>query len=351
MKTVIVTGGCGFIGSHFVRRLIRRTFFRVVNLDKLTYAGDLFRLGDVTEGERYRMVKGDIADRDLVREVFEEERPWGVVNFAAESHVDRSILDPLPFLHSNILGVQNLLEAARRHLVRRFIQISTDEVYGDADGKGAFDEGCSLNPSSPYAATKAAADLLSKAYSRTYGVPVLIVRSTNNYGPYQFPEKFIPLLIGNALRKEELPIYGDGAQRRDWLYVEDNAEAILRVMETGQAGSTYNVGTGEERSNLEVVHTICRLLAEETGEDLEALLRRIRFVADRPGHDRRYFLVTEKIAKEVGWTPSVSFELGLQRTVRWYVNNKSWTESILSGEYRDYYTAVYVKEWATKGSR
>ena len=345
MKTVLVTGGCGFIGSHFVSLVLERTDWRVVNLDALTYAGNLDNLKDIEEGARYRFVKGDITDAEGVDQLFQEEEPQAVVNFAAESHVDRSILDSSPFLKTNILGLQVLLEAARRYSVPRFVQISTDEVYGDIEGKEASNEESPLLPSSPYASSKASADLLSMAYRRTYDFPVVITRSSNNYGPFQFPEKLIPLLIRNALNGEELPIYGDGLQRRDWLYVEDNTRAILRVLEEGQLGSMYNVGAGKDRTNLEVVQTICRLLAEEVGVDLEGLMGRIQFIADRPGHDRRYSLNTQRIREDLEWCPQISFELGLRQTIRWYLKHQDWIDRITSGEYRTYYEAVYSQSW------
>lgn len=341
MKTVLVTGGCGFIGSHFVHLLLAKTDWRVVNLDALTYAGNLENLSDVEPGKRYRFVKGDVTDAPVVEQVFQEEKPQAVVNFAAETHVDRSILDSSPFLKTNILGVQVLLENARRHGVRRFVQISTDEVYGDADGQEPFSEDSSLRPSSPYASSKASADLLGLAHRRTFGLPVIITRSSNNYGPFQFPEKLIPLLIHNALIGAELPIYGDGLQRRDWIYVEDNTEAILRVLESGQIGCIYNIGVGEERTNLEVVQTICRLLVEEAGMDMEKLLGSIRFIADRPGHDRLYALDTRRIHQELEWYPQVPFEPGLRRTIRWYLEQQGWVQRVTSGEYRAYYDAVY----------
>jgi len=332
MKTVLVTGGRGFIGSHFVRLIVEQGEWRVVNLDKLSYAGSLKNLEDLKEGTGYRFVKGDIVDPTSVGSLFQGERPWAVVNFAAESHVDRSILDPSPFFRTNIMGVEVMLEAARRHGVERFVQVSTDEVYGDAEEKEPFHEGSPLTPSKPYAASKAAADLLCLAYWRTFDLPVLIVRSTNNYGPFQFPEKLIPLMITNALNNEDLTVYGDGGQRRDWLYVEDNGAAIFRVLASGQVGSIYNVGAGGNGTNLEVVRAICRLLAEEGGLDLEALLRRIRFITDRPGHDRLYALNTGRIHEELGWSPQVAFETGLRRTVRWYLDHQDWVKRVVSGE-------------------
>lgn len=350
MKTILVTGGCGFIGSHFVRLLLRRTSWRVVNLDKLTYAGNMENLKDVEGNSSYRFVKGDIADRILVDGLFREERPWALVNFAAESHVDRSILDSSPFLKTNVTSVQILLEASRRYQIERFLQISTDEVYGDAEGKEPFHEESPLTPSSPYSASKAAADLLCFAYLRTYDIPVLIARSSNNYGPYQFPEKLIPLIIRNALVGEELPVYGDGLQRRDWLYVEDNVEAVFRILEGGRVGSIYNVGTGEERTNREGVRTVCQLLTEEAGLDLDKLIARIRSVTDRPGHDRRYALKTERVRHEVGWSPTIPFEVGLRKTVCWYLDNQDWVKRVTSGEYKTYYNAVYTRAWEKEPS-
>lgn len=345
MKTVLVTGGCGFIGGHCVRQLLNRTEWRVINLDKLTYAGDLENLQDVDEGPRYRFVRGDIADRALVDSVFQEERPWGVLNFAAESHVDRSILDPSPFIQTNVIGVQVLLEAARRYGVERFVQVSSDEVYGDAEGKTPFHEASLLTPSSPYAASKAAADLLCVAYHRTHNLPNLIARSSNNYGPRQFPEKLIPLMIRNALRGEALPVYGDGLQQRDWLYVEDNCRALLTVLERGRVGAIYNVGTGEGRTNLDVIRVICQSVSEEAGLREEVLLQQVQFVPDRPGHDRRYALDTKRVVRELGWSPQVPFDKGLRVTVRWYLDHQEWMDRVTSEEYRRYYEAVYLQGW------
>ncbi len=345
-RSVLVTGGCGFIGSHFIRFLLQqRPGWHVVNLDKLTYAGNLANLRDVENHAHYRFVRGDVADSSLVNPLFQKSKLWGVVNFAAESHVDRSILDAAPFLRTNISGVHVLLDAARQHGIERFVQISTDEVYGDAEGMPPFSEDVPLRPSSPYAASKASADLLCLAYRRTYGVPVLMVRSTNNYGPYQFPEKLIPLMIRNALAGEALPVYGDGGQVRDWLYVGDNCEAIMRVLESGQEGSVYNVGTGEHWPNLEVVCKACQFLSEETGIDLKALLARIRFISDRPGHDRRYALLARKIRGELDWSPRMSFDEGLRTTVRWYLEHQDWVKQVTSGEYQAFYDAVYLSSW------
>ena len=344
MKTVLVTGGCGFIGSNFVRLLCADPSWRVVNLDALTYAGNLENTANIP-GDQLRFIHGDICDRGLVETILKEEQPWAIVNFAAESHVDRSILDSSPFLQTNIGGVQSLLEAVRNRPVERFLHISTDEVYGDKEGKPASTEDFPLCPSSPYAATKAAADLLCFSYRRTHGLPVIVTRSSNNYGPYQFPEKLFPLLIRNGLNDLDLPIYGDGKQIRDWLYVEDNCRGILSVLERGQVGSIYNIGAGEERTNLDVVEAICVAIAERRGMDLHALRKRIRYVTDRPGHDRRYAVDTSKVRAETGWQPSMDFAAGLKQTVDWYLDHTDWISRVTSGEYRKYYDSVYSHSW------
>jgi dTDP-glucose 4,6-dehydratase len=346
MKTVLVTGGCGFIGSNIIRLLSADTNWRVINFDKLTYAGNLENVADLYH-ERIRFVHGDICDQALVERILKEEEPWAVVNFAAESHVDRSILDASPFVQTNIGGVQSLLEAVRKYPVDRFLHISTDEVYGDKEGKEPSTEESSLSPSSPYAATKAAADLLCLSYRRTYGLPIIVTRSSNNYGPYQFPEKLIPLLIRNGLNDLELPVYGDGKQIRDWLFVEDNCRAILGVLEKGKVGSIYNVGTSEERTNLDVAHGICAAIALRQGAESEKLEARIRFVTDRPGHDRRYALNTTKIRTEIGWKPRAVFTTGLKQTVDWYLDHSEWISRVTSGEYRKYYDSVYSQAWGT----
>ena len=347
MKTIFVTGGCGFIGSNFVRLLATSTDYRIVNFDKLTYAGNLENVADISPA-RMRFVHGDICDRDLVERTLAEEKPWAVVNFAAESHVDRSILDSTPFLHTNIGGVQSLLEAVRRVSVERFLQISTDEVYGDKVGKPPSTEDSPLAPSSPYSASKAAADLLCFSYRRTYGLPILLTRSSNNYGSYQFPEKLIPLLLRNGLGDLDFPVYGDGQQIRDWIHVEDNCLGLLAVLEKGEIGSIYNIGTSEERSNLAVVEAICAAIAAYKRVDLRQLTERIRYVTDRPGHDRRYALDTSKVRKALGWAPRVDFPGGLQRTVLWYLDNAHWVARVTSGEYREYYESVYAQSWGKK---
>lgn len=344
MKTILVTGGCGFIGSNFVRLISTDTDYRIVNFDKLTYAGNLENVADISPA-RMRFVQGDICDRGLVERILAEEKPWALVNFAAESHVDRSILDPTPFLQTNIGGVQSLLGAVRRVSVERFLHISTDEVYGDKDGKPPSTENSLLAPSSPYSASKAAADLLCFSYRRTYGLPILITRSSNNYGPYQFPEKLIPLLLRNGLADLDFPVYGDGRQIRDWIHVEDNCHGLLAVLEKGEIGSIYNIGTSEERSNLAVVEAICAAIAAHKGVDLGQLAARIRYVADRPGHDRRYALDTTKVRSELGWAPRVDFPTGLQQTVDWYLSHADWVARVTSGEYRQYYESVYARSW------
>ena len=323
MKTIIITGGCGFIGGHFIRLINRLTDWRVVNVDKLTYAGSVNGIADLQEGQRYRFVKADIVDRDRMSSLFAEEKPWAVVNFAAESHVDRSILDPGPFLQTNLIGVQILLDMARQYDVERFLQISTDEVYGDAEGKESFTEGSLLSPSSPYSSSKASADLLCLSYLKTYGLPVLVSRSTNNYGPHQYPEKLIPLMIRNAVLGQELPVYGDGLQRRDWISVEDNIQALYLILTEGKSGSIYNVGTEKDVTNLEVVEEICLGVANDRGWESEKLIASIRHIEDRPGHDRRYAVDTQKIRTDLGWTPSTSFQSGIRSTVAWYLQNPS----------------------------
>jgi len=342
VKKILVTGGCGFIGSNFIHYLLRRfDDLQIVNLDKLTYAGNPANLKDVEEDPRYKFVRGDIADRELVDRLFREERFDAVVNFAAESHVDRSILDASPFIETNVKGVQVLLEAARLYKVERFIQISTDEVYGSLGETGKFTEESPLQPNSPYAASKAAADLLCRAYYKTYGVPVIITRSSNNYGPYQFPEKLIPLMIRNALIGKELPVYGEGKNIRDWLYVEDNCRAIALVLQKGRVGEIYNIGGNCEKRNIEVVELICFILKNHP--KTRHLTPKIQFIRDPRGaaHDFRYALDCSKIKEELGWEPMTDFEEGLRRTVEWYLANQDWVESVITGEYREYYRKVY----------
>jgi dTDP-glucose 4,6-dehydratase len=314
---ILVTGGAGFIGSSFVRYLIReRKDTHVVNYDLLTYAGDLRNLDEVANDSRYAFVKGDIADSAHVDQLFEKHAFDAVVNFAAETHVDRSILDSAPFVRTNIEGTRCLLEASRRHKVSKFVQISTDEVYGSLGPTGAFREDTSLDPSSPYSASKASADFLALAYHKTHGIPALVTRCTNNYGPYQFPEKLIPVLITNAMEDRALPIYGDGLNVREWIFADEHSRGVLLALERGRAGEVYNIGSGHEKTNLEVVSEILRLLGKP-----ESL---IRFVKDRPGHDRRYAIDCSKIRKEWEWSSQIDFASGLAATIEWYRTHQDW---------------------------
>ncbi len=334
---VLVTGGCGFIGSNFVRRYMEeRRDIEVVVLDKLTYAGNLENLASLLRDPRLTFVRGDIADRDVVIEAMRGAD--GVINFAAESHVDRSILDASPFVRTNIEGTQVLLDAARELGVGRFLQVSTDEVYGSLGPAGKFTEQTPLAPNSPYSASKAAADLLVRAYVHTHGLPALVVRSSNAYGPFQFPEKLIPLMITNAFAGEPLPVYGDGQQVRDWVHVIDLYSAIRSVLESGQPGEVYNVGGGNELPNLEVVRRI--LAAAGASDSL------IRYVPDRPGHDRRYAMDHTKLTAELGWQPSRDFGAGLEETIEWYRSNAEWVRGVRTGEYRDYYQRQYAARLA-----
>jgi len=330
----LVTGGAGFIGSAFVRLLLGSAGSpRVVNLDKLTYAGNLENLEPVAEHANYRFVHGDICDAALVDALLTEEKPDVMVHFAAESHVDRSIFSPSASFETNLRGTFTLLEAARAHQVPRLVHISTDEVYGSLEAPLEADETFPLNPSSPYSASKAGSDLLARSYFTTYRLPVVITRASNNYGPYQFPEKLLPLMISNALEGRSLPVYGDGQQVRDWLYVDDHCLAIRAVVEKGREGEIYNIGGSRSLPNLDVVRKI--LAAAGGDEDL------IRYVADRPGHDRRYALSSAKLIRETGWAPETSFEQGLEHTIEWFRRNRAWVERVKSGEYRNYYARNY----------
>ena len=385
---MLVTGGAGFIGSNFIRYILREhPDWTVINLDKLTYAGNLANLTDIEANyglssltlnpesvtPRYYFVKGDITDRNLVDSLFsgdyfthhsslvtglplnpESLIPNVVINFAAESHVDRSILDATPFIETNIEGTQALLDAARKHWSasvsdsrlptpdsRRFIQVSTDEVYGALGDTGVFTEESPLEPNSPYAASKAAAELLCRAYQKTYDLPIVITRSSNNYGPYQFPEKLIPLMIRNALNGKSLPVYGEGKQVRDWLYVEDNCRAIDLVLQNGKPGEVYNIGGSCEKKNIDVVNLLCDILERRTAN--HELQTTIRYIPDPRGaaHDFRYALDSCKIKEELGWEPRVNFEEGLEKTVEWYLENRDWVENVITGEYQEYYGMVY----------
>jgi len=327
---ILVTGGAGFIGSAFIRLLLADSTakFEIVNFDALTYAGNLENLVSVSHDSRYRFVHADLCDADAVEAAFAEAEPEAVVHFAAESHVDRSILSPKPVVDTNFIGTFHLLEAARRHAIGRFLHVSTDEVYGSIDEPADADEGYPLLPSSPYSASKAGSDLLALSYFTTYKLPVRVTRASNNYGPYQFPEKLIPLMISNALEDKPLPVYGDGLQVRDWLYVDDHCRAIRAVLERGRDGQIYNVGGSRALPNIEVIH---KILAA-TGKP-ESLLETVQ---DRPGHDRRYAITTEKLSRETGWRAEVEFEAGLAQTVDWYKANSEWLDHVRSGEYRSF---------------
>jgi dTDP-glucose 4,6-dehydratase len=333
MPRILITGGCGFIGSNFVRHLLQTDQdARVVNLDKLTYAGNLSNLADLAHHPRYEFVHGDVADHACVRRIV-RDGVGGIIHFAAESHVDRSIQDAAPFIQTNIVGTQVLLDAAREFGVNRYLQISTDEVYGSLGAEGCFVEETPLAPRSPYAASKASADLLVASYAHTYGFPALITRSSNNYGPYQFPEKLIPLFITNLLNDQPVPVYGDGKQVRDWIHVDDHCAAIGAVWRQGRIGEVYNIGGSCERTNLEMTHVLLDLLGKP-----HTLIRHIK---DRPGHDRRYAMGCDKITRELGWRPLIHLEEGLRQTVEWYKDNAAWVQSVRSGEYRRYVEKQY----------
>ena len=357
VKHILITGGCGFIGSNFIRHTLQNyPDYRLINLDKLTYAGNPANLEDVKDNRCYRFVKGDICDPVLVRQIFAEEQIDTVIHFAAESHVDRSITGPAEFVQTNIFGTFNLLEAAREAWLKdtktdaskrccRFLHVSTDEVYGSLGETGAFKETTPYDPRSPYSASKASSDHLVSSYFHTYGLPVLITNCSNNYGPYQFPEKLIPLIINNALQGKSLPVYGDGKNVRDWLYVVDHCEAILTVLQKGNVGETYNIGGNSEKQNIEIVHTLCDILDEKIGLLPGGRKRRslVTYVKDRAGHDRRYAIDATKIRTQLGWNPRVDFKGGMRRTVEWYLDHKEWVASVTDGSYREYYVKMYGK--------
>ena len=349
MKNILVTGGAGFIGSNFIHYLLENYGdIRVVNLDLLTYAGNLDNLADISEDTRYFFAKGDIHDRVLVNELFDKFDFDTVVNFAAESHVDRSITNPDIFLQTNVLGTQTLLDAAKAHWKLdvndkysrefkegvKYLQVSTDEVYGALGATGMFTETTPLAPNSPYSASKASADFVVRAYDKTYGMPVNITRCSNNYGPYQFPEKLIPLMINNCLAEKSLPVYGDGMQIRDWLYVEDHCAAIAAVLEKGELGEVYNIGGNNEKANIEIV----KLIIGSTGKSEDLIVH----VKDRPGHDRRYAIDNTKITTQLGWAPKHTFETGMAETIEWYLRHTEWMEKIVSGAYMSYYEKMYA---------
>jgi len=352
-QAILVTGGAGFIGSNFILQWLRSERSPVVNLDKLTYAGNLRNLESVSCDSRYSFVHGDILDRELVSGLLQQHQPRAVVHFAAESHVDRSIRGPDDFIRTNVNGTFSLLEEARAYwsglstgdAVRfRFLHISTDEVYGSLSAEdAAFSEQTPYAPNSPYSASKAAADHLVRAYHHTYGLPTLTTNCSNNYGPYQFPEKLIPLMILNVCQGKSLPVYGDGKNVRDWLYVEDHCEAVRTVLARGEAGSTYNIGGWSEKQNLEVVETICSILDELRPDDPAVPHKqKIAFVKDRPGHDRRYAIDARKIERELGWKPRESFESGIRKTVRWYLEHEPWIQEVTSGAYRQWVETHYA---------
>lgn len=345
LATMLITGGAGFIGSNFVKLILKEhPNYKVINLDSLTYAGNLSNLKDIENSPQYKFIKGSICDKVLLEEIFAEFQPNIIVNFAAESHVDRSIDDPRAFLDTNIMGTFTLLEAAKKYwnpsslnpqTSTKFIQISTDEVYGELGEDGFFMEETPLAPNSPYSASKASSDMLARSYYRTYGLPVIITRCSNNYGPYQFPEKLIPLMISNALEDKVLPVYGNGLNIRDWIYVEDHCRGILAAMVNGSVGEVYNFGSNNEKRNIEIIKLILGILGKP-----ESL---IKYVKDRLGHDKRYAIDASKVSRELQWRPLVDFEQGIRTTVQWYIDNKEWWEKIKSGEYMEYYSKMYER--------
>jgi dTDP-glucose 4,6-dehydratase len=350
-NTILVTGGAGFIGSNFILRWMEREDASVINLDKLSYAGNIHNLTDISGNSRYEFAQGDIADRNLVGRILERRNPRAVVHFAAESHVDRSILGPDAFIRTNIDGTFALLEETRAYWNRlgepdqsafRFLHVSTDEVYGSLRPEDPpFSESTPYAPNSPYAASKAASDHLVRAYHHTYALPTLTTNCSNNYGRFQFPEKLIPLVILNALNGKPLPVYGDGQNVRDWLYVQDHCEAIATVLHRGCAGQTYNIGGWNEKRNLEIVHAICDLVDEMAGSHGASRRELIAFVKDRPGHDRRYAMDATKIERELGWRPRETFETGIRKTIRWYLDHKDWVQDVTSGSYRKWIATQY----------
>jgi dTDP-glucose 4,6-dehydratase len=348
MKTILVTGGAGFIGSNFVKLMLEKhPEYKIINIDALTYAGNLENLKDIDGNLNYKFIKVDIRDREKIEEIFKNNEITSVVNFAAESHVDRSIDEPEVFLTTNIIGTQVLLDTAKKYWKVnpndkyckeyksgvKFLQVSTDEVYGALGETGMFVETMPLKPNSPYSASKASADMIVRAYNETFGMPVNITRCSNNYGPYQFPEKLIPLMINNCLKEKDLPVYGDGMQVRDWLHVSDHCSAIDTVLHKGKDGEVYNIGGNNEKANIEIVKLIIGTL--DKSEEL------IKYVKDRPGHDRRYAIDNTKITTELGWEPAYTFEQGMKETIQWYLENTKWIENIISGDYANYYDKMY----------
>lgn len=334
MKNILVTGGAGFIGSNYINHILReRDDYFIVNLDKLTYAGNLENLKESENNPRYKFVKGDITNSELVEYLFSKYEIKHVINFAAESHVDRSILGSEIFYRTNVIGTNVLLEVSRRFEVEKFVQISTDEVYGSLGPEGLFTEKTPLDPSSPYSSSKAGADIMALAFYHTYGMPVTVTRCSNNYGPFQFPEKLIPLMIINSLNNKNLPVYGDGLNVRDWIYVIDHNKAVDLVFEKGVPGQVYNIGASNEMTNINIIKLILQILGKP-----DSL---IQYVKDRPGHDRRYAIDASKIENELGWKPSFNFETAIESTIKWYLDNKLWWDRIISGEYQKYYSLQY----------
>lgn len=348
-KTILITGGAGFIGSHLVRRMVNRyPEYRIINLDKLTYAGNLANLKDVEQAPNYEFVKADIVDGDLMISLFEKYRFDGIMHLAAESHVDRSISNPVEFIRTNVFGTVNLLNAAR-HIWKDaadrklFYHVSTDEVYGSLSDEGFFTEETAYDPRSPYSASKASSDHFVMAWHHTFGLPVIISNCSNNYGPNHFPEKLIPLMINNIIHKKPLPVYGEGLNVRDWLYVEDHVAAIDLIYHKGRTGETYNIGGNNEWRNIDLVHLLCRIMDRKLGQPEGSAASLITYVKDRAGHDLRYAIDSQKLQNELGWQPSLQFEEGLERTVDWYLANGEWLQNVTSGDYQKYYDEMYKK--------
>jgi dTDP-glucose 4,6-dehydratase len=346
-KVILITGGAGFIGSHVVRLMVNKyPHYKIVNLDALTYAGNLENLKDIEDRPNYHFVKGDITDLELLRNLFKKYQFTAVIHCAAESHVDRSITDPLAFVHTNVLGTGALLLSAKEYWAgdvkdKVFYHISTDEVYGSAHHGEFFTEETRIDPKSPYSASKASSDHFVSAFNNSYGLPTIISRCSNNYGPYHFPEKLIPLMINNIINNKPLPIYGKGENIRDWLFVEDHANAIDTIFHKGKSGEVYNIGGNNEWTNIDLVHLLCRIMDHKLGREEGTSAKLITYVKDRPGHDLRYAIDASKLAAETGWRPEVTFEIGLEKTVDWYLLNQEWLKNVTSGDYLKYYSNMY----------